>query len=414
MQTDVIVLGAGMVGISTALHLQRRGRSVVLVDRRGPAEETSYGNAGIIQVEGVVPYPFPRDPVKLAKYAFNLLPDANLHWTALPKLAPWLIRYFRASDAEGMARTAAGAKPIVQRCIIEHEVLMREAGIEAMLRRTGYMRLYRDREMLDQAIAKETADRERYGVNFRAVDSKDVSELEPWLSETFVGGLLMTDPVSVGDPGAVGRAYADLFVRNGGKFARGEARTLERVANGWQVLGEDGPVVGGAAVIALGPWSDDVVHKFGFRVPLGVKRGYHMHYRARDNAVLNRPVLDTDHGYVITPMAKGIRLTTGAEFARRDSPPTPVQLGKVEPAAKRLFPLAERVEAAPWMGSRPCLPDMLPAIGPVPGSPGLWANFGHHHLGFTMGPVTGRLIAEMMTGEAPFTDPSPYRPDRFA
>jgi D-amino-acid dehydrogenase len=414
MTADVIVLGAGMVGISAALHLQKRGRTVVLVDRRGPAEETSFGNAGIIQIEGVVPYPFPRDIAKLAKYALNRLPEANLHWTALPGLSPWLIRYFLASGEEGMARTAAGAKPIVERCIVEHEALMKEAGIDGMLRRTGYLRLYRQPAALEAAIAKETRDRDRYGVNFKPVDAKGIQELEPHIADSFAGGLLMPDPVSVSDPGAVGRAYADLFQRRGGSFKRGEARTLEATAAGWQVQTDDGAVAAREVVVALGPWSDDVVKKLGFYVPMGVKRGYHMHYKAKGNATLARPVLDTDNGYVLASMTRGIRLTTGAEFARRDGPPTPIQLDKVEPAARRLFPLQERVDEAPWLGRRPCLPDMLPAIGPVPGLKGLWADFGHHHLGFTMGPVTGRLLAEMMTGETPFTDPTPYRPDRFA
>jgi D-amino-acid dehydrogenase len=414
MTTDVIVLGAGMVGISAALHLVKRGRQVTLVDRRGPAEETSYGNAGIIQIEGVVPYPFPRDVAKLAKYALNRLPEAHLHYAALPGIAPWMLKYFLASDEAGMARTAAGAKPIIERCIIEHEALMREAGIEGMLRRTGYLRVYRKQEALDAAIAKETIDRERYGVNFKPVDAKGVQDLEPHLTEMVAGGLLMPDPVSVSDPGKVGKAYAELLARKGGVFKLGEARTLEQTPSGWQVMCADGPLTAKTVVVALGPWSNDVVEKLGFRVPLGVKRGYHMHYKARGNATLSRPVLDTDNGYVLAAMTKGIRLTTGAEFADRDAPPTPVQLDQVEPAAKRLFPLESRAEAEPWLGRRPCLPDMLPAIGPVPGLPGLWADFGHHHLGFTMGPVTGRLIAEMMTGETPFTDPTPYRPDRFA
>jgi D-amino-acid dehydrogenase len=414
MTTDVIVLGAGMVGVSAALHLQKRGRSVVLVDRRGVAEETSYGNAGLIQVEGVVPYPFPRDLKKIAKYALNQLPEANLHWSALPAIAPWLYRYFRESTPEGMAKTAAGARPIVERSIIEHEALMKEAGIEGMMRRTGYLRLYRNAQALEAATKKEEADKQTYGVNYRVVDNKAVQEMEPHLTEQFAGALWMPDPVSVQDPGAVGRAYGDLLVKRGGRIVRGEARTLERVQTGWQVLTADGPLIAKEAVIALGPWSDDMVRKFGFRIPLGVKRGYHMHYKTQGNAVLNRPVLDTDNGYVLAPMAKGIRLTTGAEFARRDAPPTPVQLAKVEPAARRMLPLADRVDEVPWLGRRPCLPDMLPAIGQVPGQSGLWADFGHHHLGFTLGPVTGRLLAEMMTGETPFTDVRPYRPDRFA
>jgi D-amino-acid dehydrogenase len=124
-------------------------------------------------------------------------------------------------------------------------------------------------------------------------------------------------------------------------------------------------------------------------------------------------VLDVEGGYVLAPMARGIRLTTGAEFARFDAPPTPVQIDKTEPLAREIFPLGDAVDQEAWLGRRPCLPDMLPVIGPVRGQRGLWLDFGHHHLGFTLGPVSARLLAEMMTGETAFTDPAPYRPERF-
>jgi D-amino-acid dehydrogenase len=167
------------------------------------------------------------------------------------------------------------------------------------------------------------------------------------------------------------------------------------------------------AVVALGPWADAVIRRLGYDLPLAVKRGYHMHYRAAGEAVLNHPILDTERGYFLAPMRRGIRLTTGAEFALRDGMKTPVQLNRAEPIARELFPLGDRLDADPWMGSRPCTPDMMPVIGPAPRHRGLWFAFGHAHHGFTLGPVTGRLIAEMITGTAPSIDPSPYRADRF-
>jgi D-amino-acid dehydrogenase len=138
-----------------------------------------------------------------------------------------------------------------------------------------------------------------------------------------------------------------------------------------------------------------------------------MHYRPEGNATLNRPVIDAERGYCLAPMTKGMRLTTGAEFAMRDAPASPIQLGRAEGAAREIFPLGDAIDPEPWLGRRPCLPDMVPVIGPTPGKPGLWLAFGHHHLGFTLGPATGRLLAEMMTGETPYTDPRPYRVDRF-
>ncbi len=410
---DVIVLGAGMVGVSTALHLQKRGRSVVLVDRRGAGEETSYGNTGIIQREGVVPYPFPRNIGLMAQYALNARTEANLHWSAIPKIAPWLFRYWQASTPARLAQTARGARPLIERCVVEHEALMVDAGIVGMIRRTGYLRFYRDPDALRLEIAKDEALSKEYGVVFEAMNGRQLAELEPHLRGPNVGGVWMPQPVSVGDPGGVTKAYARLLTEKGGRFLQGDAGTLAPARGGWQVLTSEGPIQASAAVVALGPWSDDLLRPLGYRIPLGVKRGYHMHFKAEGNATLNRPLIDIQHGYALTPMVKGIRLTTGAEFALRDAPPTPVQLTKVEPLAREIFPLGARVDPEPWLGRRPCLPDMLPMVGRAPKHEGLWLNFGHHHLGFTMGPVTGRLLAEMMTGEAPFTDPEPYRADRF-
>ena len=412
-RTDVIVLGAGIVGVSTALHLQQRGRSVVLMDRREPGEETSYGNTGIIQREGVVPYPFPRDFRLIWRYAFNQLSEAHLHWRALPSIAPWLFRYWRASTAEDVAKTARGQRPLVERCILEHEVFMGEAGVLGLVRRTGYMRVYRSDALLEDALERQKLEREMYGVKFEALDKARVAELEPHLKDAVVGGLLMPEPLSVSDPGALVKAYAELFAQRGGRFVQSDARLLEQTRDGWLMGTPRGPLAAKDVVVALGPWSDDIFRLLGYDFPLGLKRGYHQHFKAVGNATLNRPVLDAEFGYVITPMTRGIRLTTGAEFARRDAPPTPIQLERVTPRAREIFPLGEKAESHSWLGRRPCLPDMLPIVGAAPRHKGLWFNFGHHHLGFTLGPVTGRLLAEMMTGEAPFTDPRPYRAERF-
>lgn len=414
MKYDTLVLGAGMVGVSAALHLQQRGRSVALVDRRGAAEETSHGNGGIIQREGVVPYGFPRDIGKLFDYALNRLPEAHLHWSALPAIAPWLVRYFLASSPDRLARSAQAMRPLVERCVVEHEALMAEAGAAGMIRNTGYLRVFRSARRFDEQAAVEERHRNLYGVNSASRSAAEIKQLEPHLTAELAGGYHYLDPVSVADPSALGKAYAELFRRRGGHFLTADARTLEPSAEGWQVRTVDGPVAARDVVVALGPWAAEILRPLGFTPPLGWKRGYHMHFGARGNATLARPVIDVENGYLLMQAATGIRLTTGAEFARRDAPPTPVQLSKVEPLARELFPLADRLDPKPWLGTRPCLPDMVPMIGAIPGRKGLWADFGHHHLGFTLGPVSGRLIAEMVTGEPTHTDPWPYRADRFS
>ncbi|MEO0728754.1 MAG: FAD-dependent oxidoreductase [Pseudomonadota bacterium] len=407
-------MGAGMVGVSTALQLQKRGRDVVLVDRQPAGEATSYGNAGIIQAEAVVPYMLPMDAIKLLKIALNRTSDAHVHYKSVAKFAPWLARYGLNSFEKSVKRTTEANVPLIAKTVSEHETLMKEAGMTGLLRRTGFLKIYRDTADLEAEEKANEIFRERYGVNFEVLNPDTLAELEPHLSDDLVGGVYYPDPASVSNPSALAKGYADLFKANGGRFITADARTLEeRPAGGWQIKTVDGPLSAENAVLSLGPWSAELLGGLGVKLPLAPKRGYHMHYSSKGNATLGRPVVDVEHGYVMTQMDQGIRLTTGAEFADRDAPATPKQLAMVEPHARALFPLDERRNPEPWMGARPCFPDMLPAIGPVPRKPGLWANFGHHHLGLTLGPVTGRLVSEMILGEQPFSDPTPYSVDRY-
>jgi D-amino-acid dehydrogenase len=413
MKTDSIVLGAGIVGISAALALQARGRSVVLVDRRPAAEETSYGNSGLIQREGVVPYAFPRDLRSIVSAAFNIPTATYVHWRALPSIAPSLYRYWRYGTADRIRNTAWAAKPLVERSVEEHEALMQAAGIAGMMRRTGYIKIFRSRAAFARELEADELARRAYGIGTEVRTGAEAHALEPHLTGPIAGAILMPQPVSVADPEALGKAYAELFVKRGGTFVTADANTLSETTDGWQVQRVEGPVSAPAVIVALGAWSGPLLRRLGARVPMFVKRGYHMHYRPLGHATLTRPVIDGESGYVLAPMTRGIRLTTGAEFTTHLAPPTPVQLDRVEPLARALLPLGDRVDAKPWLGARPCFPDMLPMVGEVPGRRGLWLHTGHHHLGFTLGPVTGRLLAEMMTGEETFTDPEPYRVDRF-
>ncbi len=413
MKTDVAVLGAGMVGVCVALHVQGRGRSVVLVDRRGAAEETSFGNAGLIQREGVYPYGFPHDFGALLRYGLNRTVDAHYHPSALPELAPFLWKYWLHSRPARHAAIARHYSQLIEHCVAEHDALAVQAGAIGLMRRNGWMRVFRTERERDTRFAEAARWRSEFGINFRSLDEDALQEAEPHLSPALVGALHWIDPVSVIDPQALALAYLTLFESRGGRFLQGNAASLNEKRDGWSLRTVDGPLQAGSVVVALGPWADVVTRPLGYALPLAVKRGYHMHYRAAGQARLNHPVLDTERGYMLAPMQRGIRLTTGAEFARRDAIRTPVQLGRAEPIARELFPLGERLDNEPWMGARPCTPDMMPIIGRAPRHADLWFAFGHAHHGFTLGPVTGRLIAELIAGEAPFVDPVPYRPDRF-
>jgi D-amino-acid dehydrogenase len=413
LKADVLVLGAGMVGVSAALHLQARGRNVVLIDKHERAgEETSYGNAGLIECASVFPYMFPRDFSQLLKYALNRSPDVHYHLDALPGFLPWMMRYFLNSSPAGALRSAMAALPLIQRSLSEHEALIEEAGVPDLLRRTGWIKLFRAETSLAMGIRELERDR-AYGVTGDVLDAAAIAVREPNLSGDFAGAIHWPAPGFIPDPGGLAKAYAALFLRKGGRFIAADARTLVQGDGGWRVAGPNGALVGRDVVVALGPWSDQIFRPLGYDIPLRTKRGYHLHLAPSGNAVLHHPVLDSDRGYLLAPMNRGIRLTTGAEFARRDAPPTPVQIERTLPMARAMFPLGEPIESQPWMGSRPCLPDMLPVIGRAPRHKGLWFDFGHQHHGLTLGPVSGRLLADMITGQSPFTDPKAFSVERF-
>jgi D-amino-acid dehydrogenase len=411
MKHEVLVLGAGMVGTCTALQLALRGHAVTLVDRREPGRETSYGNAGLIQREAVEPYPFPRSFAKLAQVALKRGADVNYHLGALAGIARPLARYWAHSQPARHAKIAQAYARLIEHSTREHEPLIDRAGANDLVRRDGYRFVFREASTLREGADKARALARSHGLQHAVLDADELARAEPALRTRMAGAIHWLDTWAVADPGELVTRYAALFERRGGRFVQGDAATLRATAGGWSVQTGQGTLEAEHAVLALGPWSDGVLRTLGYRYPLFVKRGYHRHYRSAQ--VPNLALYDVDRGVVLAPMRQGIRLTTGAEFARLDAPPTPVQLARAHALASELLDLSDPVEPQPWLGARPCTADMLPVIGAAPRHRGLWFNFGHAHQGFTLGPACGRLAAELLEGEAPFVDPQPYAPTRF-
>ncbi|MFZ5550834.1 MAG: NAD(P)/FAD-dependent oxidoreductase [Pseudomonadota bacterium] len=408
---EVLVLGAGMIGVCTALQLARRGHSVCLVDRQAPGREASYGNAGIVQAEAMVPYPFPRDWATLKEAALRRGTAVHYHFAALPALLAPLLRYWHASAPARHERAIRGHSALIAQALPAHEALVVECGAQALLRRRGYHQAFRSARALDDAVAHARAMQHRFGVRHAVLDGAQLSAAEPVLQRRLAGAIHWPDPVAVVDPGALVVAYAQRLQALGGKVLLGDAATLAVDGAGWRVQAEGGPVRAEHAVIALGAWSAPAAARLGYRLPLFVKRGYHRHFTG--GPMLSAPLLDAERGYVLAPMSQGMRLTTGAEFARLGAPATEVQLRRATAVARELLALPVPVEATPWLGNRPCLPDMLPVMGPAARHRNLWFNFGHAHQGFTLGPACGALMADLIEGREPPVDMAPYRAERF-
>src|SRR5262245_49588297 len=280
MRSDVVVLGAGIVGICVALHLQKRGRATVLVDRRGAAEETSFGNAGLIQREGVYPYGFPHDFGALFRYGLNRTIDAHYHPSALPKIAPFLWKYWHYSRPARHAEVARRYSKLIEHCVTEHQALAAESDANGFLRPGGWMKVFRTERERDRRFEEAERWRREFGIGHARIDAKTLQEREPHVAPVLVGALHYTDPVAVDDPQGLALAYLRAYERLGGRFVQGNAASLEAEGSGWRMRTAQGALSAGAAVVALGPWSDVLTRALGYDLPLAVKRGYHMHYRA--------------------------------------------------------------------------------------------------------------------------------------
>ncbi|WP_136650263.1 NAD(P)/FAD-dependent oxidoreductase [Paracoccus aeridis] len=410
---DAAVLGGGIVGMSCALHLQKRGLAVAVIDRDRPGRGASYGHAGLVERSSVIPYAFPRRLGELLRHAARRGSAVSYDPMFLPRIAPWLVRYWWHSAPARLRRAGADILPLIERSVAEHEALAAEAGASALLMDRGWIEVCRDDAALRRA-ADHAAGMAAFGLDAAVLDRAALAALEPGLLPAAIGGIHWRDPRTTTDPAGLVNRYAALFESRDGALLRGDARTLAPAPEGWGLATAGGDLRAAQVVLALGAASAEVYRPLGYRLPLEAKRGHHLHFAQPSGGGLNRPVADEVNGFVLSPMAQGLRLATGIDLSPPGAPPAQGQMARARARASELVPLGDPVERAPWVGLRPCLPDMRPVIGPAPRHPGLWFAFGHAHHGFTLGPATGRLVAEMMTGDTPFADPAPFRAERFA
>ncbi|MDO5706619.1 MAG: FAD-dependent oxidoreductase [Paracoccus sp. (in: a-proteobacteria)] len=388
--SSVLILGAGMVGVSSALALQERGHEVVLIDRREPGRETSFGNAGFIQTEAVEPYAMPLAPADLARIALGRSGEVRWSPGSVLTQARALLAYAGHSRPGRFARAVATYQRLIPESAAAHAPWVEAAGADNLVRRDGYLEIHRTAAGLARAEAMADRFGRDYQVPVQVLDGVALAAAEPGLRQRLAGAVLWGGTWTCADPGGLVAAYAALFTARGGRIVQGDAASLTRDGTGWRAAGQGAE----HAVIALGPWSPAVCARFGLRVPMVLKRGYHQHFTGA--APLSRPLMDADNGVVMTPMRAGLRICTAADL-RGQPHRAPPQLARGTAAARDLLGIGA-AQGEVWSGQRPCMPDMLPVVGAIPGQTGLWAHFGHGHQGFTLGPVTAAILADAMDG----------------
>ena len=406
------VVGAGIVGVCCAFALLRDGHRVTLIDRDEPGRGCSFGNGGIVQIGASVPVATPG----VLRQVPRMLLDPNgplvIRWPWLPRATPYLLRFIAAARPERVERISVAIAALLDGAIGAFREMLGAAGALDAIARTGELYVYQSESAYRAARAAHDM-RRRRGVRVEELSAGEVRQRVPAIAPSVRRGVFLPECMTVANPFHLTTRLVDAFRRGGGVVLRATLRDIDVASDRRMTLATD---AGGhdvdRLVLATGAWSGRWAAKLGARIPMDTERGYHV--MLSDPGIdLRTPVLSGDHRFGITPMTDGIRVAGTAELAGLEAPPSYRRAEMLIPMAEALLPGLRTNPHENWMGHRPSTPDSLPVIGQSPRFPGVFFAFGHGHLGLTLGPLTGKLIADLAGERSPHVDMTPYAAERF-
>lgn len=403
---DVIVVGAGVIGLSVALEAQARGLRVRVVDRAGPAAGASTGNAGAFAFSDILPLASPRIIRQAPRWLMDPLGPLSVPPRYALRIAPWLWRFWRASRPAQVRASTVAQAALMRASRAALEPLLAREGLAGMLRRDGQLQVYEGAGEFRASLPGWQV-RAAEGIDFRHLEGAKMAEVQPGLSPRFTHATLTPGWWSIADPRDYTLALAERVRANGGEIVIAEALAL--VAGGVETSAGE---MRGRLVLAAGAHAHLLARTAGVRIPLETERGYNttLPPGAFD---LRMQVTFGGHGFVVSRLMSGIRVGGAVELGGLHLPPNFARADAMLAKARAFLPGLRAEGGTQWMGFRPSLPDSLPAIGPLPGRPDVICAFGHGHLGLTQSAGTGRIVADLLIGQDPGIDLAPFSPARF-
>ncbi|RWF58256.1 MAG: FAD-binding oxidoreductase [Mesorhizobium sp.] len=407
---EVAIVGAGIVGLATALRLAAEGREVLLIDPNEPGSGASFGNAGTLAEYACMPVGNPAVLRQLPKLLLDPDSPFALRWPAFFQLAPWLVRFVRQSLPAATRANALALAGLLAEALPAWEDMVKEADMADLLRRNGCLYLYRSKSDFAKA-AGGRALRAGFGVHQEVLTPEQVAALEPSLPPTGASGLYFPDSMNVTDPKTLMRRLLDAGTARGVLVAQAGVTRLRVEADGVRLIGSGLRIKANTVVVAAGAQSRALAMQAGDSIPIETERGYHLEFPT-EAPLLNRPVCPVDLGFYMTPMIGRLRVAGTVELGGLAAPANPRRLALLDRGVRQFFPQLGR-SSSEWLGFRPSLPDSRPVIGPSHGSPRVIHAFGHGHLGLTLAPITARMVADLIAGRGSSVSLTPFSTGRF-
>jgi glycine/D-amino acid oxidase-like deaminating enzyme len=407
----ILVIGAGVAGLSTALYLQRGGRAVTVVDPLPPAGGASFGNAGLISADTSVPIALPGMLRKVPGWLADPLGPLSVHPRYFPKALPWLLRWIEASRMPRVLAISDAMRALhrtVFDCWME---LLGPSRFHDLVRPLGQVHVWEtDEEEPDAALERRL--RERQGIRSERLNADDIRQLFPGISRSVARGLLIPGNGFTVNPQRLVRTLGELLIEAGGTIVAERVMKIIPCEGGYTAMTNTGWRSSREVVVAAGAWSRRLLDPLGIRIPLETERGYHAMLPS-PGLTPKMPITNKSRSFVVTPMEHGLRIAGTVEIAGLDAPPNEERARVLLAHIKAMFPDVDTREHRLWMGFRPSTPDSLPILGEAPGRPGLYLVMGHGHFGMTGGPPSGRIVSRLIMRKPPELDISPYAPTRF-
>ena len=410
-KSSIAVIGAGIQGVCISLSLIKKGHKVTMFDRGEPGNSASYGNAGHFSPYASVPMNRPDILVDVPSMLLSSNGPLALKWNYVPKMLPWFLKFIKNCTKKNMLHTAKYMHQILDLALPAYDDLFQDVDITGLIENKGIIYFWTDKDLKSREL--EINIRKQLGVKQQLLTPKEIHDLEPHLNQIYHGGVLYPQARHTRNPKKILLKLFDLFLNRGGKFKKQNVETIS-------FSSDDQPTVKtnqdaykfDKAVIACGAFSKKLTDQVNEKIPLDTERGYHVHFKNHDH-LLSRPVIFLNRGFGITPMEQGLRVVGTVEFGGLNNPLSKKRIQNLINNAKYLFPKLGKHEDE-WLGFRPTLPDFLPVIGPSKNHKNLFYSFGHHHLGWTLGAISGKIISKMISGEKTNLDLEPYYSSRFS
>ncbi len=407
---SVGIIGAGIQGVCIGLQLTKKGIPVTIFDKEDPGSMSSYGNAGHFSPYAVVQLNRPDVIYDIPKMLLSSYGPLALKWNYIPKMIPWILKYLKSSTKKSMMHTTKFMHQILDLSLNAYDEILSEIDTTNLVERKGIIYIWTNKNLKSRKM--EIKIRNDLGIKQRLLSREEVLELEPNLNPVFDAGVIYDYAYHARDPKGITKKLFELYLKLGGKFKKEEVTNVEQTRfNQTQVKTNSGNFNFEKIVLACGAFSKKLTDQLGEKIPLDTERGYHIHYKKMDH-LLKRPVIFLDRGFGMTPMNQGLRAVGTVELGGFDNPISKKRIDYIDKCAKELLPQLGEFQDE-WLGFRPTLPDFLPVIGPSLKNKNIIYAFGHHHLGWTLGAITGKIVSGIVNEEKTNLDLTPYSSARF-